>query len=193
LDALVNVTGTQDPSWELTSSTVAQCTSEDVTAAIFHCFQGVPENMPPGLFQKAGWQQQTLSQFELKIDLAAPNIVDGSAAAYLVQAARSVQRGVLFALMRFTGEQNPADVSAASEKLPCLPHMKPNREKIEAEELVKERLPLTKWELTPKEKEDFNRVMRLMFDAASILRYDLELGEDAIGKTLKELADWATN
>jgi len=71
--------------------------------------------------------------------------------------------------------------------------MKPNREKIEAEELVKERLPLTKWELTPKEKEDFNRVMRLMFDAASILRYDLELGEDAIGKTLKELADWATN
>jgi hypothetical protein len=28
--------------------------------------------------------------------------------------------------------------------------MKPNREKIEAEELVKERLPLTKWELTPK-------------------------------------------
>ena len=27
----------------------------------------------------------------------------------------------------------------------------------------------------------------------SILRYDLELGEDAIGKTLKELADWATN
>ena len=57
--------------------------------------------------------------------------------------------------------------------------MKPNREKIEAEELVKERLPLTKWELTPKEKEDFNRVMRLMFDAASILRYDLELGEDA--------------
>jgi hypothetical protein len=76
---------------------------------------------------------------------------------------------------------------------PFLPHMKPNREKIEAEELVKERLPLTKWELTPKEKEDFNRVMRLMFDAASILRYDLELGEDAIGKTLKELADWATN
>ena len=86
-----------------------------------------------------------------------------------------------------------ADVSTASEKLPCLTHMKPNREKIEAEELVKERLPLTKWELTPKEKEDFNRVMRLMFDAASILRYDLELGEDAIGKTLKELADWATN
>jgi hypothetical protein len=39
--------------------------------------------------------------------------------------------------------------------------MKPNREKIEAEELVKERLPLTKWELTPKEKEDFKRVMRL--------------------------------
>ena len=63
----------------------------------------------------------------------------------------------------------------------------------DVEELVKERLPLTKWELTPKEKEDFDRVMRLMFDAASILRYDLELGEDAIGKTLKELADWATN
>ena len=79
------------------------------------------------------------------------------------------------------------------EKLPSLTHMKPNREKIEAEELVKERLPLTKWELTPKEKEDFDRVMRLMFDAANILRYDLELGEDAIGKTLKELADWATN
>jgi hypothetical protein len=74
-----------------------------------------------------------------------------------------------------------------------LTHMKPNREKIEAEELVKERLPLTKWELTAKEKEDFNRVMRLIFDAANILRYDLELGEDAIGKTLKELADWATN
>jgi hypothetical protein len=35
--------------------------------------------------------------------------------------------------------------------------MKPNREKMEAEELVKERLPLTKWELTPKEKEDFDR------------------------------------
>jgi hypothetical protein len=52
--------------------------------------------------------------------------------------------------------------------------MKPNREKIEAEDLVKERLPLTKWELTPKEKEDFDRVMRLMFDAASILRYDLD-------------------
>jgi hypothetical protein len=79
------------------------------------------------------------------------------------------------------------------KNLPCLTHMKPNREKIEAEELVKERLPLTKWELTPKEKEDFTRVMRLMFDAAGILRYDLELGEDAIGKTLKELADWATN
>jgi hypothetical protein len=75
----------------------------------------------------------------------------------------------------------------------CLTHMKPNREKIDAEELVKERLPLTKWELTPKEKEHFDRAMRLMFDAASILRYDLELGEDAIGKTLKELADWATN
>jgi hypothetical protein len=75
----------------------------------------------------------------------------------------------------------------------CLTHIKPNRETIEAEDLVKERLPLSKWELTPKEKEDFDRVMRLMFDAASILRYDLELGEDAIGKTLKELADWATN
>ena len=89
--------------------------------------------------------------------------------------------------------KNAADVSTAFEKLPSLTHMKPNREKIEAEELVKERLPLTKWGLTPKEKEDFDRVMRLMFDAASILRYDLELGEDAIGKTLKELADWATN
>ena len=93
----------------------------------------------------------------------------------------------------FPGVQNPADVSAASEKLPYLRRMKPNREKIEAEELVKERLPLTKWELTPKEKEDFDKVMRLMFDAGNILRYDLELGEDAIGKTLKELADWATN
>ena len=92
-----------------------------------------------------------------------------------------------------TGSKNSADVSTAFAKLPRLTHMKPNREKIEAEDLVKERLPLTKWELTPKEKEDFNRVMRLMFDAASILRYDLELGEDAIGKTLKELADWATN
>jgi hypothetical protein len=30
--------------------------------------------------------------------------------------------------------------------------MKPNREKIEAEDLVKERLPLTKWELTQKKK-----------------------------------------
>ena len=80
-----------------------------------------------------------------------------------------------------------------SQKLPCLTPMKPNREKIEAEDLVKERLPLTKWELTPKEKEDFDRVMRLIFDAASILRHDLELGEDAIGKTLKGLADWATN
>jgi hypothetical protein len=89
--------------------------------------------------------------------------------------------------------KNSADVSTAFTKLPCLTHMKPNRETIEAEDLVKERLPLTKWELTPKEKEDFDRVMRLVFDAASILRYDLELGEDAIGKTLKELADWATN
>jgi hypothetical protein len=42
-------------------------------------------------------------------------------------------------------------------------------------------------------KEEFDRVMRLVFEAASILRYDLELGEYAIGKTLKELADWATN
>ena len=84
-------------------------------------------------------------------------------------------------------------VSSIQKKLPCLTHMKPNREKIETEELVKERLPLTKWELTPKEKEDFNRVMRLIFDAASIVRHDLELGEDAIGKTLIELADWATN
>jgi hypothetical protein len=83
--------------------------------------------------------------------------------------------------------------AAVSEKPPCLTHMKPNRETIDAEELVKERLPLTKWQLAPKEKEDFKRVMRLMFDAAGILRYDLELGEDAIGKTLKELADWATN
>jgi hypothetical protein len=33
--------------------------------------------------------------------------------------------------------------------------MRPNREKIEAEDLVKERLPLTKWELTPKEKRGF--------------------------------------
>ena len=65
--------------------------------------------------------------------------------------------------------------------------------RIEAEDLVKERLPLTKWELTPKEKEHFDKVMRLVFDAASILRHDLELGEDAIGKTLIELADWATN
>jgi hypothetical protein len=91
------------------------------------------------------------------------------------------------------GIKKSADVSTAFAKLPYLTHMKPNREKIEAEDLVKERLPLTKWELTPKEKENFDRVMRLMFDAASILRYDLELGEDAIGKTLKELADWATN
>jgi hypothetical protein len=89
--------------------------------------------------------------------------------------------------------QKSADLSTASEKLPLPNHMKPNRETIDAEELVKERLPLTKWELTPKEKEHFNKVMRLMFDAASILRYDLELGEDALGKTLKELADWATN
>ncbi len=79
------------------------------------------------------------------------------------------------------------------KKLPSLTHMKPNREKIEPEELEKERLPLSRWELTPKEKEDFSQVMRLMFDAASILRYDLQLGEDAIGKTLTELADWATN
>jgi hypothetical protein len=49
-------------------------------------------------------------------------------------------------------------VSTAFEKLPSLTHMKPNREKIEAEELVKERLPLTKWELTPKEKEAFDRL-----------------------------------
>ena len=62
--------------------------------------------------------------------------------------------------------------------------MKANREQIEAEELVKERLPLTRWELTPKEKEGFNSVMWLMFDAGSILRCDLELGEDVIGKTL---------
>ena len=44
-----------------------------------------------------------------------------------------------------------------------------------------------------KRKGGFNRVMWLMFDAASILRYDLELGEDAIRKILKELAAWATN
>jgi len=42
-------------------------------------------------------------------------------------------------------------------------------------------VPLTKWELTPKEKEDFDKVMRLVFDAASILRHNLELGENAIG------------
>ena len=59
-----------------------------------------------------------------------------------------------------TGSKNSADVSMAFTKLPCLTHMKPNREKIEAEDLVKERLPLTKWELTPKEKEDFDKVMR---------------------------------
>ena len=106
--------------------------------------------------------------------------------------AESRHRGLLLFDSK-TGSKNSADVSTAFAKLPCLTYMKPNREKIEAEDLVKERLPLTKWELTPKEKEDFNRVMRLMYDAASILRYDLELGEDAIGKTLKELADWATN
>jgi hypothetical protein len=94
------------------------------------------------------------------------------------------------ALMRIFGQfrrmpEKPANVSTASEKLPYLTHMKPNREKIEAEELVKERLPLTKWELTPKEKEDFVSVMRLMFDAASILRYDLELGQDASGFIFK--------
>jgi ribosomal protein S18 acetylase RimI-like enzyme len=32
--------GTHAPSWNLTSRTVAQCTSEEVTAAIVHCFQG---------------------------------------------------------------------------------------------------------------------------------------------------------
>src|SRR6201998_1558033 len=93
-----------------------------------------------------------------------------------------------------TRQKHPAEVCQRHpRKFPSPTYMKPNREKIEAEDLVKERLPLTKWELTPKEKEDFDRVMRLMFDAASIMRYDLELGEDAIGKTLKELADWATN
>jgi hypothetical protein len=80
--------------------------------------------------------------------------------------------------------EKPADVSTVSEKLPYLTHMKPNREKIEAEELVKERLPLTKWELTPKEKEDFDRVMRLMFDAATILRYDLELADLQEARTI---------
>jgi hypothetical protein len=31
-------------------------------------------------------------------------------------------------------------------------------------------------------KEDFDKVMRLAFHAASIFRHDLELGEDATGK-----------
>src|ERR1700675_4422101 len=106
--------------------------------------------------------------------------------------AESRHRGLLLFDSK-TGSKNSADVSTAFTKIACLTHMKPNREKIEAEDLVKERLPLTKWELTPKEKEDFDRVMRLIFDAASILRHDLELGEDAIGKTLTELADLATN
>jgi hypothetical protein len=29
----------------------------------------VPEIMAAGLFQRAGWQQQTLNQFEMKIEL----------------------------------------------------------------------------------------------------------------------------
>src|ERR1700740_2834928 len=32
-------------SWRLTSRTVAQCTSEEVTAAMVHCFQGYPVPM----------------------------------------------------------------------------------------------------------------------------------------------------
>ena len=28
----------------------------------------VPENMAPGLFLRAGWQRQTLNQFEMKIE-----------------------------------------------------------------------------------------------------------------------------
>ena len=48
-------------------------------------------------------------------------------------------------------------------------------------------------ELSPEGKEEFDRVMRLIFEAASFLRHDLELGEDAIGKPLIVLADWATN
>ena len=47
--------------------------------------------------------------------------------------------------------------------------MKPNREKIEAEDLVKERRPLTKWELTPEGKEDFDRVLRLQVAPASAM------------------------
>jgi hypothetical protein len=32
--------GIHAPGWEFTSRTVAQCTSEEVTAAIVHCLQG---------------------------------------------------------------------------------------------------------------------------------------------------------
>jgi hypothetical protein len=28
----------------------------------------VPENMAPGLFRRAGWEQQKLNQFEMKIE-----------------------------------------------------------------------------------------------------------------------------
>jgi hypothetical protein len=58
--------------------------------------------------------------------------------------AESRHRGLLLFDSK-TGSKNSADVSMAFKKLPCLTHMKPNREKIEAEDLVKERLPLTKW------------------------------------------------
>jgi ribosomal protein S18 acetylase RimI-like enzyme len=49
----MQVTGTPEPSWELTSPTVAQCTSGEVTAAIVHCFQGylVPMQLTPEKYE----------------------------------------------------------------------------------------------------------------------------------------------
>jgi hypothetical protein len=55
-------------SWRLTSRTVAQCTSEEVTAAMVHCFQGylVPMRLTPERYEIRS-RAENLDPFASKI------------------------------------------------------------------------------------------------------------------------------
>src|ERR1700759_5619241 len=56
------------PSWRLTSRTVAQCTSEEVAAAMVHCFQGylVPMRLTPEKYETR-FRAENLDPFSSRI------------------------------------------------------------------------------------------------------------------------------
>ena len=60
--------GIHAPFWQLTSRTVAQCTSEEVTAAMVHCFQGylVPMRLTPERYEMRS-RAENLDPFASKI------------------------------------------------------------------------------------------------------------------------------